>query len=70
MTPQEPIIILAVKCSDSCYQLLSLECSFNGSAHDCHTTPGLLKGNEPGNEARIDSLRETLEKLLSTSGHV
>ena len=38
----------------------SLECSFNGSAHDCHTTPGFLRGNEPGNEAGIDSLCETL----------
>ena len=31
-----------------------------GSTQDCHSTPGLLRGNEPGNEARIDSLCETL----------
>ena len=57
MIPQEPIMIWTV-CS--CYQLLSLECSFNSSAHDCHTTPGLLIESEPGNEAWIDSLCETL----------
>ena len=39
---------------------LFLDSSFNGSAQDCHTTPGLLRGNEPGNKARIDSLCETL----------
>ena len=30
------------------------------AVHMTHTTPGLLRGNEPGNEAGIDSLRETL----------
>ena len=64
-------MIWAVKCFWRLLSVLLLECSFNGSAHDCHMTPGLLRGNEPGNEARIDSLREhLLKKLLSTSSHV
>ena len=37
-----------------------LECSFNGNKEDCYSTPGLLRGNEPGNESNIDSLCETL----------
>ena len=52
------------------YLFLFLDSSFNGSAQDCHTTSRLLIGNEPGNKARIDSLCETLAKLLATSGHV
>ena len=55
-------MILAVKCFQLLLYIsfLLLECSFNGSVHDCHATPGLLRENEPGNEARIDSLCETL----------
>ena len=47
-----------------------LECSFNGSTQVCHSTPGPLRGNEPGNESRIDYVKHSQGKLLSTSGHV
>ena len=52
-----PTITIRVFCLDS---------SFNGSAQDCHTTCRLLRGNEPGNESRIDSLCETLTMKITS----
>ena len=51
-------------------RFFDLECSFIGSAQDCHTTPGVLRGNEPGNEGLTRYVKHALGKLLATSGHV
>ena len=67
MTPSPPRNHHYLGCQVIPTNAIRVFCSFNGSAQDCHTTCRLLRGNEPGNEARVDSLFlcETLTRKIN-----